>query len=443
MASEQQKQAIPVAPAYTHKADATLCTPLCTALLLLPVPALLNYWWGWLLLTFGSWALFLAGVFWIFQPRQQRHRDSYVAGRTAELVDHGIPEEHASTEASERWERMPTASPALTILTIISMVWFLAVVGVLSFAAWRWLEGLEWSLWASVPAAILHFAVLCMLLVIPALAPFVAINGRVTPYSDLVLSDEPLYQQLAPEDRNDWDIVKIDVTLQTALRRVETYTLESTLLSALAFSAFVGILMAEKVTMESIEWIRATPVRCFDGEVLGRNLALCLPLPDTQFLTEHLESAIALSLLACSVLLLSVLVTRLRFNEAYRYVEEFVGVAKALNAKEESFNTISNERYKIFGRPIAELLEKAESGESDLRRLVNFMRGLRNWGINAFIAAIALCGLYFGTLVSLLILGIFAFAYLYGQYDGIRRSLTWLQPVQRLMQGRKNARKGS
>ena len=65
----------------------------------------------------------------------------------------------------------------------------------------------------------------------------------------------PKIIDLAREDRNDIDIAGLAIALQTLMRRADSYTVESTLLSALAFSAFVGIAFSDQGPIESSTWI--------------------------------------------------------------------------------------------------------------------------------------------------------------------------------------------
>lgn len=224
---------------------------------------------------------------------------------------------------------------------------------------------------------------------------------------------------LAPEDRNDVEIAGLGVAIQTLMRRAETYTFESSLLGALAFSAFVGIAFSDQGPLEGNEWTSSLAKMCD-----FRRLYDCVP-PMIGAISNHTMYVVAATLLGSSVFFISTLVIRFRFNEAYKHVEEILAVAIVLNEKES--NSTDN---KGITTAIDDLLKRAGEGVGDLNPLGGAMKVFRNVGIFLFVIAVSLCGLYFHWLVALFLYLVVIAAYLVSYIDQIRRKIGFLPKLE-------------
>jgi hypothetical protein len=227
---------------------------------------------------------------------------------------------------------------------------------------------------------------------------------------------------LKEEQRNDVELVSINVALQSVQRRVETFTIESTLLSALSFSTFMAMVYSDRGPLESIQWLRAIPWRCLRD---AQNV--CVPFIGLVDISNHLMFVIASFLLACAVFFLAVLITRLRFNEAFRYTEEILRTAEAVNVQE---NASSDVLRPNLTQEISRLVDRAKHGLDDLGPMVAFMKLFRELGIFAFMGAVATCGMFFHWMVSASIIALFAAALFFGYIDKLRRKSSFLPRLQ-------------
>ncbi len=137
------------------------------------------------------------------------------------------------------------------------------------------------------------------------------------------------------EDRNDIDIAGLGVALQAVMRRAEAYTIESTLLSGLSFSAFIGIAFSDGGPIENASWIRQaiSTMSCAKQETLGLSYCVYNVAP---LVVGHEMFIVAGLMLICAMLFMSAIIIRFRFNEAFRHTEEILAIAKVLNDKEVS-----------------------------------------------------------------------------------------------------------
>jgi len=419
---------LPAAPAYVAPPAYALAVVLVALYVAIAIPAIQGQAWGGPLLYGGAIALTVVAIL-IQNHRKAQGAKIYVPGRMAQTQTVIEDAAEREKEANLAWGRQYTAHGFLAFFVIALAVYYLVTSWMVAGNALDYFKSIGWHWFFAWVLAVLAFVGSCFLLVVPAMSPVAAIARPRFTYDALIGKADI---ELDPIDQNDIEIVKLDVDVATANKRVDTYTLESTLLSALAFSAFVGILMAEKVTLEGINWLAETPMQCQAMSLYSFSQTLCWPMLNQDFLSAHIVSAISLCLLLCSVFLLAVLVTRLRFNEAIRYVEEDLGKAKALNGKEEALNAQRDDRTTNYLEQIAKLIEQARLGQSDLRSMTGFMKIFRDVGILFFIFAISLCGLYFSPYLSLCILGVFAGAFLFGWADKLRRRLTLRRLTERV-----------
>ncbi|MEM8964144.1 MAG: hypothetical protein AAGD38_21850, partial [Acidobacteriota bacterium] len=96
-------------------------------------------------------------------------------------------------------------------------------------------------------------------------------------------------------DQNDLSLTELDVQTASMSRRVDTYTLESALFGALAFSAFLTLITSDPTTIEEIKALL---------DIVGVMLTGAGPLHENIELlreTERLQALIAIETLFCSL----------------------------------------------------------------------------------------------------------------------------------------------
>jgi hypothetical protein len=233
-------------------------------------------------------------------------------------------------------------------------------------------------------------------------------------------------EALATSDTNDMQIIRQTVHLESLGKRIDTYTLEGALLSALSFSSFISLLFSDKDYKPSLRGLLSELGKGVGG---ADPVQTCGASP-TQFAAiwnqacTHLVPLIGLSMLVCATTFLGVLVARLRFNEGYRDAESCLKIAAKFNEKEEQAIEREDEaKAAIYADAIDRSLKSAEESERGLSMTVLHMRLSRNLGIVAFMITLALCGLFFAPAVTMIVGGFFMVAALLGYVDRLARHL--------------------
>jgi hypothetical protein len=304
------------------------------------------------------------------------------------------------------------AVPTIFLTFTVAVAVFIDINAAL--ASWHWL--LRWSTaafggfvgWISVGM------VWTVANQTPVLAGDVEPRGGETPADNLL-----------PQDRNDIQIITQIANLQSLNRRIDTYTLEGALLSALSFSSFISIVLSDRNYLSALHELTGAALardHAFSAsylEGIGR-----APSATLAFAAGHLMALIGLMLLLCATTFLGVLVARLRFNDGFRDAESLLNVAERLNEKEdEALRANSLADAHVYSSHISSMLDKAEKLESGLSMTVNYMRFSRNLGIFFFIAALVLCGFFFDTIVAAMIATIFAATVIIGYFDRFKRGI--------------------
>lgn len=236
--------------------------------------------------------------------------------------------------------------------------------------------------------------------------------------------EEEQASRLPAEDRNDIHIITQITNLESLHRRVDTYTLESALLSALSFSSFLSIVLAERDYLDDLEGLFMDPLSWEPlPTVLGIS-GVTYPYPPTGYINDNMVGMISLALLLCAATFLGVLVARLRFNDGYRDADCLLRTAERLNDKEDkAIEANQVERLEIYSNAIENMLYRSQELQTALTITLLTMRISRNAGILFFSVALILCGLFFNDTIAVLITILFVGAFLLGYADRIVRNL--------------------
>lgn len=232
---------------------------------------------------------------------------------------------------------------------------------------------------------------------------------------------------LLPHESNDLEIGRIRISIQVMIRRVEAYTIESTLLSALALSAFIAICFSDDGPIESSAWLASIPKYCVEST------SICAPIVQLSDLAAHSMYVICFFMLLCSTFFMAVLVTRLRFGDGAKDIEEMIEALNMLNVIENSEKGRVAEQYTL---EIAMLLSRASAGLDSLRPTLDFMKLFRGLGIVSFVAAAAVCGLMFSEVVAGIVVVVFLSAFFFAFADQIRHNLSVLRLVESTILGK-------
>ena len=310
------------------------------------------------------------------------------------------------------------ANPEATLLSTI-----LALGGVFlaTYIGYTIFSGSSW--WIRIPFALLTFIVY----------GFYILAVCMSSVQSTAKEDEiPVPIELSVDewiDENDLEIVRLETDKISLTQRVDTYTLESTLFGALSFSGFVTIIAADKAVLSGVRELIADSAQIaqmilqFDFTHFGQPIA--------GMRTEiALIAGIAVETLICSMFFLSVIVSRLRFNDALKRVDYAVRIASSYNDKEEEvYNFVLqgheearvSHRLTILKEKITVALYHAEESFRDLRPIVNYMWVFRNLGLVSFLLILITGALWVSPILAILFTSLAVLAFVYSALD------TWIR----------------
>lgn len=350
---------------------------------------------------------------------EDRLKRRFMEQRLAELRPVLGTEEAARAQAEKDLGSALDTSPTVPVLAVPAFFLTFASAALTFNAAGAYLA--EWHCFLRWPVALVagFFGWMPM---------FVIWAGALTPADqDLDLAalrrDASQVMTPQPDDQNDIAIIRQMANLTSLHRRVEAYTLEGTLLSALSFSSFLAVILADShdylaligsMVPRDADWLEL-PMAL---RLAGFETATQLPLPRIEYLSRNVMGFICLVLLLCVASFLGVLIGRLHFNEGYRDAESFLRAAERLNEKEErQLERGDAARAEQYRHSIAEMLERAAELQDGMNLMVMHMRVSRNAGVFFFMLSVVLCGLFFHVLVAMVIASIFLAAFLVGFLD--------------------------
>ncbi len=279
-----------------------------------------------------------------------------------------------------------------------------------------------WSLWLRVVFSILIFLVYGFyILVIYVLSVQTTSKEDGTPAPIELSVDEWI-------DENDLEIVRLETDKISLSQRVDTYTLESTLFGALSFSGFVTIIASDKPVLVGVRELIADFAQVLNMIIQFDFSHLWQPIVGIATDTA-LIAAIAVETLICSMFFLSVIVSRLRFNDVLKRVDYAVRMATSYNDKEEEvYNLILQQHDEVNERAIRNRLQKlkdkistavyhAEESFRDLRPIVNYMWVFRNLGLISFLLILITGALWVSPILAILFASLSVLAYVYSELD--------------------------
>jgi hypothetical protein len=405
--------ALAEAPEYPEKTNILLAIVTIALVVAPPLAVLMGLKYGWIITYLLPWPFYLLlGYRW-----------NAIDTRRCETFYVGIQEKYdlSTVQFENVWRKKSPISTLSGAFIILSAVYLVAIYSI-NFFNDKDIAGFHGNGTAFHSFRVFIFIVSLLSALVLSLMPMYASKDDTKAPQSPRLHMEPSLLQLQERDRNDIEIIGIEVELAMLSKRVEAYTLESTLLSALAFSAFITIQYSEK-SIEALSDL--SPPKTCANLTSGGAIEACLGSAMSTMET-HTMVLTCLWLLACSVSFLAVLVARLRFNEAHRYNDEIIKIAQKLNDRENATSSTEVDLLKALTAEIANLLARARIGMNYLIPMISFIKTFRDIGVLCFIMAISTCGLHFGIWPMILILSVFLFAYLFGHGDRIRHEIGFM-----------------
>ena len=199
-------------------------------------------------------------------------------------------------------------------------------------------------------------------------------------------------------DRNDERITFLEITAQSIFERADTYTLESTLFGALAFSGFLSLVSSDTPTLT---FIRKLNLLVSELETFIFGLQLRQIVQSISHLlsnSDTLLGLVAVETLLCSMFFVLVIIYRLQFSDAMKSANYAIRLARKYNDKEEEtyalqFQFDSDNALKIgiesrldfLTKKIADAGNKAQLALDELAPTIIYMQVFRNLGIATFV----------------------------------------------------------
>ena len=207
-------------------------------------------------------------------------------------------------------------------------------------------------------------------------------------------------------DENDEEIVTLGVNLRSVNELMNAFVLEAALFGALAFSGFLQIIASDYFSIDEMNRFTSDMYHVLENIVLMRAF-------DPNQVQELLSKVGLLALMCyeslfCSVFFLSVIASRLRFNDLTDFIDKALRLASTFNVKEEALlssgATLKDERVSILNHKIRQRLQEGYRTQDDIEPIMTYMRFFRTLGITTFFIIIITGGLFISIYVSLILL---------------------------------------
>ena len=268
----------------------------------------------------------------------------------------------------------------------------------------------------------------CLLLSLLTVSCLTATTRKERIDSSLLFSKNGPEWSLLIEDhyRNDLLLVELAVELEQLVKRIDSFTLESTLLGGLSFTGFIAIQYSDLHPISDTSWYIKLSGPCRAFNFFGGIITNCTSDMFWDVIRTHVAYFICASLIFSTTAFLVFLVFRIRFTEAYRHTENIFRVSRELNDREKSLVETSDSRRPAFTKEIGHLIERSRDGIKDLRPIMMFLSTSRNVGVLAFVIAVAICCINFDYTWFWIVILVFLLSSSYGYFDGLRRKLSFL-----------------
>ncbi len=244
-------------------------------------------------------------------------------------------------------------------------------------------------------------------------------------------------------DENDVEIIGIRTELHSVSQRVDAYTLESTLFGALAFSAFIAIVVSDKPLLAGIQDILLI-LQNIAYAIIHLNFSASNFILFINYDNTPIIAAIAIETLTCSMFFLSAIVSRLRVSEVLKDLDRFIMLAQAYNEKEEEMLTLGLEggnstveqqvknRMQLMNQRVSQSVDNARELLHELSPLVGYMRVSRDLGVGNFLLILITSAFLLMHELAIFFLILSFLAYTYTSIDRWARSKRLQSILQRM-----------
>ena len=200
-------------------------------------------------------------------------------------------------------------------------------------------------------------------------------------------------------DRNDIRLINLEVAVNGFSQRIDTYTIESALLGALAFSCFLTILGVDPQLPADAKLLTFEIQELFTMLLKFDIAGIQKLFEGFKFYTvANILSVLAFEALVCALLYLMVIVKRINFYKHLDNVQENLQIAKTYNQKEEEYDLlcVQNTGNEDFQNRKNELTEKVKTYSDrsaqnleKLKMVMKYMTFVRETALFIFVLIIA------------------------------------------------------
>ncbi|WP_296599414.1 hypothetical protein [Phenylobacterium sp.] len=409
-----------IAPPFRPRLDLPFAMLVSVLLAATPWATLLNVPYGWVVTYILPW-VFLIGFAVRGSSVDEFHEKAYVDNLlTRNAVQDTTENREAAQKEFKKYKDMSNAAGGLMIclwiyLSICHLVIFIGKNKPGTFFD----EALDWARFIGFMLVMFFWS-----------ASTAGAEKRQRNIGDL-FDGQRERLDLAEHETNDLEVGRLKISMQVMIRRVEAYTIESTLLSGLSLSVFVAICFSDTSAIDFNKWMESVAQYCL------AETKFCVPAINLNDTKEHYMYVICFFMLLCSTFFMAVLVTRLRFGDGAKDIEEML---EALNLLNQIENASQGDQRGRYTREITSILSRARVGLDSLRPTLDFMKLFRALGILSFVAASALCGLMFSPVVAAVVIFVFVLAFLFSFADQVRHNISVVRLVESTVLGRLRVR---
>ena len=200
-------------------------------------------------------------------------------------------------------------------------------------------------------------------------------------------------------DRNDIRLINLEVAVNGFSQRIDTYTIESALLGALAFSCFLTILGVDPQLPADAKLLTFEIQELFTMLLKFDMAGIQKLFEGFKFYTvANILSVLAFEALVCALLYLMVIVKRINFYKHLDNVQKNLQIAKTYNQKEEEYDLlcVQNTGNDDFQNRKNELTEKVKTYSDrsaqnleKLKMVMKYMTFVRETALFIFVLIIA------------------------------------------------------
>jgi hypothetical protein len=307
------------------------------------------------------------------------------------------------------------------ITPIAALIGFLAfVVGL--YISWQ-LFALYFSYWPTFLLTLLTFVFYGFYIIFVTEVSYAAIKKE-----QLIKSSEK--DELEDVDKNDYELARAEVFVNGLAQKIDTLTLESAVLGALAFTCFLTILGIDyklpadaKVLFAELQelFVLILKFEFKDFNALIKSLPL--------YTTDNILVIMAVESLVCSLLYLLVIVSRTSFPNYFQEILVDLQLAQGYNQKEEEYDVLlrqGSENTEIKNRKNQLLVltkkytDKVSTDIKILKNIFSYMNVIRNTALFLFVVLIATTACIVSVYLGLIFILMYFLSYIFQYYDKIK-----------------------